>query len=153
MDKYVLRLCSDVEGYQDWLYNTYPREYHLHVRLDADIFKNPVEMHVLSTAGRFVEMDTLVGYINFEDYDTCVGEGRIDIALLPEFVGKSLVSKFMPVIKHMALSLGYTLLFATTNIARDETMRKCGYTLEQEWKDGRALYSIRTDSGVRTMNL
>ena len=153
MDKYVLRLCSDVEGYQDWPYNTYPKEYHLHARLDADIFKNPVEMRILSTAGGFIEMDTLVGYINFEDYDLCVGEGRIDIALLPEFVGKSLVEKFMPVIKSMALSLGYTLLFATTIIARDEAMRKCGYTLEQEWKDGRALYSIRTDSIVRKMNL
>lgn len=153
MEKYVLRLCSDIPGYQDWLFSTYPREYHLHVRLDANIFKQPVEMHIITAVGGFVESDELVGYANFEDYDNCAGEGTIDIALLPEFVGKSLVEKFTPAIKHMALALGYTALFATTTIARDESMRKCGYKLEQEWNDGSALYSISTNSGVQAINL
>lgn len=144
MDKYILRLCGDVKSYQDWLYANYPKEYHLHKRQDANIFEHPVEMHIISVSGGFAEMDSLVGYVNFEDYELGAGEGRIDIALLPEYVGKSLIINFMPALKAMACSLGYSVLYATTTIERDKAMRKCGYMLVEEWKDGKALYAIAT---------
>lgn len=138
--RYILRR-GDKKEFWNLVSSHYSSEFFTENMTPED-FYNPYSIIAQEVDDCFVVNEKSIGFVHLCTYRGNYDECSFDAALYPEYVGKGLMSKILPYVKHLALAFGYEYLKVCTSPKMEKSLYKLGFHFVDELPRNRIIMEM-----------